>query len=120
MESNAIYCYLKNLPVKGICGRCLSVWGPFPFLGFCLGWYGTFVGSESGPIQNVKLLQNMVSNTTQHPRPSPPSHKLSVYTALCLWEGGGGGEAEIRLEGQYSSSQSWVKNTNITDCISSP
>jgi hypothetical protein len=22
--------HLKNWPVKGICGRCLSVWGPLP------------------------------------------------------------------------------------------
>jgi hypothetical protein len=52
-----------------------------PLLGFCLGWSSNFVGSESGQIRNVKLLLNMVSNRTQHPL-SPPSHTLSVYTAL--------------------------------------
>ncbi len=31
----------------------------------------------------------MVSNTTQQPHP-PPSHTLSVYTVLWLWEGGEG------------------------------
>jgi hypothetical protein len=41
----------------------------------------------------------MVSNTTQHP-PPPPSHKLSVYTILLLWEGGEVGEMnQIELRG---------------------
>jgi hypothetical protein len=38
---------------------------------FLLGWPSNFVGSESGQIQSVKLLQNMVSNRTQHPHPLP-------------------------------------------------
>jgi hypothetical protein len=42
-----------------------------------LGCFSNFVGSESGLIQNVKLLQNMVFNRTQRPTP-PPSHTLSV------------------------------------------
>ncbi len=44
----------------------------------------------------MKLLQNMVSNTTQHP---PLSHTLSVYTVHLLWDGGrgrGGGQREGR------------------------
>ncbi len=60
------------------------------------------VGFESCQIQNVKLLQNMVSNRTQHP-PPPASHTLSVYTVQGTGhrEGeGGGGEPERRLEGQ--------------------
>ncbi len=32
-----------------------------------------------GQIQSIKLLQNMVSNTTQHPPPPSPSRTLSVY-----------------------------------------
>jgi hypothetical protein len=40
-----------------------------PLLGFCLGWCSYFVGSESGQEQSIKLLKNMVSNTTQHPPP---------------------------------------------------
>ncbi len=75
-----------------------------PLLGFCLGWQGKFVGYESGQIQSVKLLQNMVSSTTQHP-PHPPGHghTVSVYTVLFTWEGGKGGgigESARRLEGQ--------------------
>jgi hypothetical protein len=30
-------------------------------------FFSNFVGSESGQIKSVKLLQNMVSNTTHHP-----------------------------------------------------
>ncbi len=43
------------------------------------------MGFESGQKQSVKLLQNMVYNTTPH----PPSHTLSVNTVHLLWEGGG-------------------------------
>ncbi len=37
---------------------------PTPLLSLCLGWSRNFVGSESGQIQSVKLLQNMISNRT--------------------------------------------------------
>jgi hypothetical protein len=49
-----------------------------PVLGFCLGWSSSWIGSKSGQVQSVKLLQNVVSNSTQHPAPPPPSHTLSV------------------------------------------
>ncbi len=49
---------------------------PPPLLGFCLGWSSNFVGSETGQIQSVKLLQNMVTNRTQHPHPLPATHCL--------------------------------------------
>jgi hypothetical protein len=51
---------------------------PPPLKGFCLGRSSNFVGSESGQIQNVKLLQNMVFNRTQHP-PPPPIHTLTGF-----------------------------------------
>jgi hypothetical protein len=38
-------------------------------LDFCLGWCSNFGSSESGQIQSVKLLRNMVSNRTPYPRP---------------------------------------------------
>ncbi len=60
---------------------------PPPLLGFSLGWSSNFVGSESGQIQSVKLLQNTVSNRAQHPPPLP-SYTLSVYTVLWQREGG--------------------------------
>jgi hypothetical protein len=30
IDGNAKFSHLKNWPVKGLCGRCLSVWGPKP------------------------------------------------------------------------------------------
>ncbi len=44
----------------------------------CLGWCSNFVGSESGQKQSVKLLQNMVYSTIQHPPPSH-THCLIIY-----------------------------------------
>jgi hypothetical protein len=35
------------------------------FLFFVLGWECNFMGSESGHMQSIKVLQNMVSNTTE-------------------------------------------------------
>jgi hypothetical protein len=65
---------------------------------FCLGWRSNFVGSGSGQKQSVKLLQNMVYNTTQHPPtppPSPHSHTLSAFTVHLLCEAGRGGEIRV-------------------------
>jgi hypothetical protein len=50
IESYAKSRRLKNLAVKGPCGRCLSVLRPPPLLGNCLGWSSNFVGSEPGHI----------------------------------------------------------------------
>jgi hypothetical protein len=44
----------------------------------------------TGQKQGNQLLQNMVSNTTQH-LPPPPRHTLSAYTVLWHWERGMGG-----------------------------
>jgi hypothetical protein len=56
-----------------------------------------FLRSESGQIQCVKLLQNMVSNTFQHPTPSQP-HTVCICCTFA--QGRGGGYQERRLEGQ--------------------
>jgi hypothetical protein len=45
----------------------------------CLGWCSNFVGSESGQKQSVKLLQNMVYNTTKHPPTPTPPKSRSTY-----------------------------------------
>ncbi len=45
---------------------------------FVWGGGSNFVGSEFGQKQSVKLLQNMVYSTIQHPPPPPPRHTLSV------------------------------------------
>jgi hypothetical protein len=84
---------------------------PPPFPGFCLGWSSNFVGSESGQIQGVKPAEYGL----QQDSTPPPSHTLSLYTVLCYREGGKGGEELNKREG--NSSQSWVENTNRTDCI---
>ncbi len=66
-ESNAKYCYLKKLTCKGTLLQVFICLRP-PRL----------VGSESGQKQSVKLLQNMVSNTTQHPHPLAATHCLYI------------------------------------------
>ncbi len=108
----------KNWPVKGLCGMCFISLKASRLLGFCLGWSSNFVGSESGQIPVVKLL-NMVYNRTQY-TPSPPSHTLYVYTVLWLTEGGG--ESWIREKVRGATPQQFTKLgrkycTNMTDCI---
>jgi hypothetical protein len=61
-----------------------------------LGCGSNFIGSESGQKQSIKLLQNMVYNTTQHP-PSPATHCL--YPILYVYFGKEGGEGEVREKG---------------------
>jgi hypothetical protein len=64
---------------------------PPPLLGFCLGWYSNFVISETVQKQSVKLLKNMVSNTTQHPLTLSQPHNIFYF-----WKEGGGGEVNQR------------------------
>jgi hypothetical protein len=73
------------------------IWLP-PLLGFCLEWSSNFVGSGSGQIQSIKLLQNMVSNRTPSPAPSQP-RTICIYCTLTQGREGGV-EQERRLEGQ--------------------
>ncbi len=70
-ESRAKCRYLKKLTCKGTLRQVFICLRPPPLLGICLGWSSSFVGSESGQKQSVKSLQNMVSNTIQHPPPQP-------------------------------------------------
>jgi hypothetical protein len=75
---------------------------------FLFGVVKQFLGSESGQTHSVILLQNMVSDTTQHPRSPPPPQPLSATHCLyCIYlyfntgQGrGGGGLIKRRLEGQ--------------------
>ncbi len=63
---------------------------PLPLLGFCLhGLSRSFVSSESGQIQSVQLLQNMVSNRACSAKmtPSEASHLIAflpVFLAISL------------------------------------
>jgi hypothetical protein len=60
--------------------KCRLYWS------FLSGVVKQFVGSESDQKQSVKLLQNMVYNTIQHPH----SHALSViYCTFSLGRGEG-------------------------------
>jgi hypothetical protein len=62
-----------------------------PLLGFCLGCCSNFVGSEAGQKQSIKLLQIMVSNTTQHPPTPSQPHIVCIYCTLALGRGEGWG-----------------------------
>jgi hypothetical protein len=71
----------------------------------CLGWCSNFVGSESCQKQRVKLLQNMVYRTIQHPPSFPPppvTHTVCIYSTFSL--GSGGGQREGKVEGQQYTS----------------
>jgi hypothetical protein len=81
VESNAKCLHIKKFTCKGTLQQVFIYLRPLPLLGFCLGWCDNFVGSESGQTQSVRLLQNIVSNRTQH-SPPPSSYTLSVYTVL--------------------------------------
>jgi hypothetical protein len=69
----------------------------------CLRWWSNFVGYESGQKQSVKLPQNMVYNTIQHPPPPNHSHTLSVYYVHLVWEEEGE-EVREKVEGQQYTS----------------
>jgi hypothetical protein len=55
-----------------------------------------FVGSETGQKQSIKLLQIMVSNTTQHPPPPPPPYHTFSILYFGFGKGGGVGEVNQR------------------------
>jgi hypothetical protein len=67
--------------------KCRLYWSFF----FGVVYSSNFVGSESGRKQSVKLLQNMVYNTTQYP---PQPHTICIYCTFTLGRGGGRGVRE--------------------------
>ncbi len=104
---------------------------PPSLLGFCLGWSSNFLGSESSQIPYSVLNSCKIwSPTGLHtPTPSQP-HTVCIYCTptpsqphtvciYCTLTQGGGGELNQREGYRGNSSQTWVKNTNMTDCISS-
>ncbi len=69
---------------------------------FLLGWCRNFVGSESGQIHSVKLLQNMVFMVfNRTPYPPPPLHNMDTYIQYTYSHmEGGRGEGELnQIEG---------------------
>jgi hypothetical protein len=78
---------------------------------FIWGGENYFVGSESGQIQRVKLLQNTVYSTLQQipptPSPQPVSHTPRLYILYkCTFckRRGGGEEVREKVEGQQYTS----------------
>jgi hypothetical protein len=106
IETHAKCRYLKKFTCKGALRQVFIYLRPPPLLGFCLGWSSNFVGSESGKMQNVELLQDIVSqhSSCSTPPPPPPSHTLYVYTVRYSDTGKGG---------RGKSSPCWVENTNM-------
>jgi hypothetical protein len=78
MKSNAKCLQLTNFTCKETLRQVFICLKHPSLLGYCLGWSSNFVGSKSGQIRSVKLLQYMDST---HP-PPPTSHALSVCTVL--------------------------------------
>jgi hypothetical protein len=76
--------HLKSLPVKGLCGRCISDWVPPPLLGFCLGWSSKFVGSKSGQIQSVKHTGKGGESWTREKVRGATIHKAGSKISSCL------------------------------------
>ncbi len=103
IDSKGKCLHLKKFICKGTLKQVFICPRPPPLLGFfILEWSSNFAGSESGQIQCVNLLQNMVSNRTQPP-PPPPSQPTTVCTVILYFdtEKGEGGELnQRRLEGQ--------------------
>ncbi len=86
--------------------KCRLYWS------FCLGSCSNFVGSESGQKQSVKLLQNKVYNTAQHPHHPQPPHCL--YILYVYFGKGGEGEVREKVEGQqYTSIVPWSMGATV-------
>ncbi len=121
IESNAKCRYLKKLNCKGPLRQGVHL-SEAPSQVFV--WGGKAI------LQTLNLVRNRVAsscriwsclqhNSTPPPPTSSQPHTFCLYcTVLLIWEGGGG-QVNQRERQRGNSSQSWVKNTNMTDCISS-
>ncbi len=87
VEGNATCHHVCKLTCKGTLRPVFICLRP-PQL-FCLGWSSDFVGSESGQIQSVKLLQNMIYRRTSYPPPPSLTHCI-VYKVHFFTQGRGG------------------------------
>jgi hypothetical protein len=97
--------YYKNLEyfkeiVSGTLRQVFMCLRPPLLLGFCLGWSSNFEGFESGQIQSFKLLQNMVSNMTQHSQAHLPATHCLYILYFDTGKGWGRAEPERRLKRQ--------------------
>jgi hypothetical protein len=95
MDLSLSLCPMDEGTLKTPIPKCRLYWS-FLFLGGKL-----LAGSESGQKKNVKLLQNMVYNTTQHPT---ATHGLYKHTVHLLWKWRGR-EVREKVEGQQYTSR---------------
>jgi hypothetical protein len=111
-ESNAKCRHLKKLTCKGSLKQVFICLRPPLLLGFCFGWSSNFVGSESGQIQSIKLLQKIVSNRT--PYPPPLKHCILINsTVIHPKKGVGGGRVEQREGESREGHQGRVQITKM-------
>ncbi len=96
IEGNA-KCHLKDKPVKGLCGRCLSVWGPEPHnpppLTHCIRVYNILIHTEKGGMgqswtrkkgwegQQLKRLGRKLQHEHEHKLWQTPTAK-SLYRSI--------------------------------------
>ncbi len=80
-------CTMDEGTIKTPIPKCRLYWC------FCLRWCSNFVGSESGHKKSVKLLQNIVYNTTQHPHPPTATNCLFILYVY-FGKGGRGGRGQ--------------------------
>jgi len=82
-----------SLPVNGLCGSCLSVWGPEPYT----------------PLTNCIPVYSI---------PITPWHTMCAYTVYLITQGRG---ETLTCRERWVATVHKVgsENTNMTDCISS-
>ncbi len=117
IDGNAKCHHQKNWPVNGFWGRCLSVWGPLPLLGFRLGWSSNFVASWIWSDTECKTPAEY--GLQQNPLPYTLYTSIQYLHTYSHREGGESWTREKRKEkgnrGEHRL-QSWVKNTNMIEC----
>jgi hypothetical protein len=75
--------------------------------------------SKNGPVKG--LCGRCYLSVTRTPYPPPLAHCICVYSDTLQFtysHRGEGGELNQREGERGNSSQGWVENTNMTDCIS--
>ncbi len=113
-RSNVKCRYLKTLTRKGTLRQVFICLSSPPLLGFFLG--GKAILWVLNLVRNRVLNSCRIWSPTQLNTPLTPSqpHTVCMYCTLIL--GRGGGELNQRDGQRGNSSQSWVENTNMTDC----
>jgi hypothetical protein len=68
--------------------------------------------------KKMDLLRDFAAGVYLFEAQNPTPHRIRVYCIL-IHTGKGGGGVEPQRRGEGQSSQNWVENTNMTDCLSS-